>query len=63
MQETILRQVVSLHMVRRQLSQEISNLGLVAANQFPKRRGILRGDSPSDEEVILSVKGVCGLVN
>ena len=63
MQEAILGQVVRLHMIRRQLPQEISDLRLVAANQLAERGCILRGNGPSDEEMILSIKGVCGLVD
>ena len=63
MHKAILGKIISLYRVRRQLSQEISDLGLVAANQFPERRGIVRGDRPRDEEVILGVKDVRGLVN
>ncbi len=50
-------------MICRQLPQEISDLGLVAANQLAERSGILRGDSAGDEVVILCIKRVCGLVN
>ncbi len=63
MQEAILGQVVCLHMICRQLPQEISDLGLMAANQLAIRRCILRGDSAGDEVVILCIKRVCGLVN
>ena len=63
MQEAILGQVVRLHAIRRQLPQEIPDLGLVAANQFAKRSRILRGDSARDEEVILRVKRVCSRVD
>ena len=63
MQEAILGQVVCLHMIRRQLPQEISDLGLVAANQLAIRRCILRGAGARNEEVILCVKRVCGCVD
>ena len=42
MQETILRQVVRLVMIRRQLPQKISDLRLMAANQLAERGGIVR---------------------
>ena len=63
MQEAILGQVVRLHVIRRQLPQEISDLRLVAANQLAERRGILRGDSACDEQVVLGAKRVCGCVD
>ncbi len=63
MQEAILGQVVRLHIIRRQLPQEISDLGLMAANQFAERRRILCGDGERDEDVILGTKRVCGCVD
>jgi hypothetical protein len=41
MQETILRQVVRLHMICRQLPQEISDLRLMASNQLAERGCVL----------------------
>jgi len=63
MHETVLGQIVRLHIVRRQLPQEISDLRLMAPNQFAERRRILCGDGARDEDMILGTKRVCGCVD
>ena len=63
MDETVLGKVIRLHVIRRQLPQEIPDLGLVATNQLAKRCCVLYGDNASDEEVILFADYVDGLAD
>ena len=56
MQKTVLSKVVGQVMIPAELSQEISNLRLMASHQFAKRSGILLRHHSSDKiDVITAV--------
>jgi hypothetical protein len=59
MQERFLRQVVGFDRIGCQLAQEIPYLRLMAPDQFPECRRILRCDSEGNE--VLIVAGCCDL--
>jgi len=63
MQETVLGKVIRHACVTGQLSQEVSYLRLMTADQLTEGGGVLRPDRQRDEVLILAFQRCCYISN